>query len=77
MFTKVHSNYNRASADEMRNAVYTHLYNMNLAQLYKENKVITDIWLAICKETARTDLEKIIYDGNLREYYRRLSEMAV
>ena len=77
MFTKVHSNYSKETAEEMKNAVYEHMYQLNLHTLYKEQKVITNVWLAICRETAREELEKIVIDGNLRTYYRRLKEGAV
>ena len=77
MFTKIHSNYNNVSANEMRNAVFNHLYKMNIHQLYREGKVITDVWKAICAETAKDDLNKIIIDGNLRTYWQRLKEGAV
>lgn len=77
MFTKVHSNYTKETAEDMKNAVYEHLYHLNLHTLYKEQKVITDVWLAICRETAKEELDKIIADGNLRTYYQRLRDGAV
>lgn len=77
IYTKAHSNYNKATASEMKDAIFKHLYNMNITQLYREQKVITDVWLAICKETAREELDRIISDGNLRNYYKRLKEGAL
>lgn len=77
MFTKIHSNYNKATPVEMKNAVFEHLYNMNINQLYREHKVITDVWVSICKATAQDDLDMIIAQGNLRTYYKRLKEGAL
>lgn len=77
MFTMVHKNYKKVSAKEMRDTIYDHLYNMNINQLIREQKVITDVWQAICRETAFADLSKIIISGNLRQYYQRLINKAV
>ena len=77
MFTQTHSNYKTVDPSKMKSVVYEHLYNMNIMQLYREQKVITDVWLAICRETAQADLERIIFDGNLRSYYKRILEQAV
>ena len=74
MFTKVHSNI---PIEEKKNTVYRHLYETNIRQLIKEQKVITDTWKMICMNDAQAEVNTLISDGNLSNYYNRLKAGAV
>ena len=69
MFVFMHKHITQ---EEKRNAIYRHLYEMNIKQLIREQKVITDVWKEICYETAAADVRDIVISGNLDNYYNRL-----
>lgn len=75
MFTTVHNG--KESYKYKRDVIYRHLYEANIKQLIKENKVITDIWKEICIETANADIKDLVISGNLDSYYKRLKVGAV
>lgn len=74
MFTRVHSSI---PIEEKKNAVYRHLYEANIKQLIKEQKVITDTWKMICMNDAQAEVNNLIIDGNLSNYFNRLKAGAV
>lgn len=69
--------HKKVTPEEKRNAIYKHLYEMNINQLVREQKVITDVWKEICWDTAAADVRNIVLCGNLENYYKRLMRNAV
>lgn len=74
MFTTVHSSI---PIEEKKNTIYRHLYESNIRQLIKEQKVITDTWKMICMNDAQAEIHRLIIDGNLSNYYNRLKAGTV
>lgn len=74
MFTRVHSS---VPIEQKKDAVYKYLYENNIRQLIKEKKVITDTWKMICRNDAIAEVNSLIMDGNLSNYYNRLKAGAV
>ncbi len=74
MFTQIHVD---TTSEQKRNAVFRHLYDLNIRQLIKEQKVITDVWKEICRQTASDDVRDLVLSRNLDGYYNRLVRGAV
>ena len=74
MFTRVHSS---VPIEAKKDAVYRHLYENNIRQLIKEQKVITDTWKLICMNDAQAEVNNLVVDGNLSNSYNRLKAGAV
>lgn len=74
MFTQVHTDvFNKHKKD----AIFQFLYETNLKQLIKENKVISETWKTICRADANDSVNELIYTGNLNSYYERYLRGAV
>lgn len=63
--------------EDKKNAIYKHLYEMNISLVIKSNAQLTDYWKGACYALAGKDLNDLIKNNQVDEYFRRMVKNTI